>query len=105
MAANLEPFKATIQYAVIGLRSLFLINGGAILAMITFAGAKTIDEKDAEVLSKGLMLYSIGLVSVVLATGISYVAQSYYSRTFSNESTEFRTATRLRYVSVFFLQL
>lgn len=62
------------QYAIEGFRSLVLANGGAILAILSFAG-NAADEMDLSGVTKGVWLFSAGLTAALIAVMCAYLAQ------------------------------
>ncbi len=64
------------QYTLAGLKTLQLINGGAILALLTYAGnGGTADVSNFKV---AFALYAAGLVLVTLAYLAAYASQGAY---------------------------
>src|ERR1700722_14272108 len=62
------------------LRPLVLINGGAAIAILTFAGGLAKDHKDAQIASiaDGLIWFACGMTAAALASGISYAINYCY---------------------------
>ena len=73
-----EDFKlrheAAVAYAQATLKTLLLVNGGAIIALLTFLG-----NNDVEVEPRGIFFafvwFSIGLALTMLAHGLAYIVQ------------------------------
>ncbi len=78
---ELESFKAIIAFANITIRSLLLINGGALVALLAFFGNTWKDSHSVIVLSiPSMKAYLLGLVFAVLVSGVAYIAQHYFTR-------------------------
>jgi hypothetical protein len=77
-------FRATIEFALLVIRSLVLVNGGAAIGVITYLGhlwSKTPESAlaSAMVVQHGLYAFVAGLALALLTAGCSYIAQALYS--------------------------
>jgi hypothetical protein len=64
------------EYGAITLRGLFLINGGAIISILTLIGSLLQNPnglKLSELLFESIWFFALGLIATILATGIGYV--------------------------------
>lgn len=68
----IETYKSLIAISVEALKTLLLLNGGALIALGTFVGAHL---KAAESLHVASFLFLGGLVAVAVAFGTSYATQ------------------------------
>lgn len=71
----------TIENGQSAVRGCFLINGGAILGLLTFMGNAKNQNYFTEMLMFSFGLFITGLVNAVSASGVSYFAQSHYTHT------------------------
>lgn len=76
-------FDATIKYSEAAIRGLFLLNGGACLALLTFIGSLANKEQiigaDLD-FSRALILFAIGALLAVLVSAASYISQGHDSK-------------------------
>lgn len=81
-AAQLESHKTTIRFADNALRAVFLMNGGALIALLSFLGSRA--GQDVGDYARAVLCASYffigGLVCVTLAYGAGYLTQSSYTR-------------------------
>lgn len=83
-----DRLRLANDYAHGGLKGLFLANGGAIVALLTFLGnAKTLNHNSVE-LWCGFFSFSIGLGSVLAAYIAGYVSHAFYMQAAANRSAE-----------------
>lgn len=80
------------QYATEGLKALVIANGGAVVAILTFAGNANTKVNPAAI-SNGLMAFAGGLIAVLVVFFCSYVSQWHYT---SEKPSEERTGDRWR---------
>ena len=71
----IETFKSLITVSVEGLKTLLLINGGAIVAILAFLGQSQLGATLAPRLSLSVLLFVIGVVTGTLGFGASYKTQ------------------------------
>jgi hypothetical protein len=64
------------EFSVEGFKTLVLINGGAIIGLLTFAGHSAAKQL-ASALSRAFMGYTVGLVVAVLAYLAAYLSQAW----------------------------
>lgn len=75
-----ELFKATVSYGQNALRALFLMHGGASVAMLAFIGHLTTSTPEkVHLFSASLMIFVTGVLVSVLVTGTSYLSQWFFS--------------------------
>ncbi|USA40213.1 hypothetical protein NCF86_03390 [Pelagerythrobacter marinus] len=65
------------EFSLAGFRSLILINGGAIIALLTYAG-NALDRQDATQLQSAFLWYVAGLVTTTAAYVFAYFSQGAY---------------------------
>lgn len=78
--ANIEHFKAIIEYSKMAINGAFLLNGMAGIAIVYNM------DKLGKSGSTTLLYCALGAVFAILCSGISYIAQRAYSQTESNNS-------------------
>ncbi len=78
----LEHFKSVIAVGQTALKSMFLINGGAAVAVLAFAGhlATSCETAVVQTLAFPLACFVTGLLFVTVASGLTYLAQRAYAR-------------------------
>ena len=82
-------FEATIRFADMTLRSLLILNGGAALAVLTFA-ANRIKERAPiadGVLGDLVLTFGAGALLSVFSAGLSYLAQTFFTLTVEETKT------------------
>lgn len=71
-------YRATVEFAQILVRSLLLLNGGAIVAILTFVGNSQTDSSPIhikfELLTSSIGFYLTGVGLALLGTGFAYVS-------------------------------
>jgi hypothetical protein len=82
IAMNVEMFKGIIAFATLAIKSLILVNGAAVIALLTLLGhlwAADINGSTAIKLTAKLgpsfTWYTVGVGAGVLSAGFSYFAQ------------------------------
>jgi hypothetical protein len=76
---RLELARAVIGFGQTAIRSLFLINGGALIALLTFLGQLSDQRPDeAAAFSTPMLYFSVGLISVCVVAMLAYIVQSIY---------------------------
>jgi hypothetical protein len=73
-------FEAAVEFAVLALRTLVLVNGAAVIALLTFVGQVWANDQHngsamAHILFWPLMLFLVGLIMAVTATILGYITQ------------------------------
>lgn len=79
----LENFRSVILSGQAALKSMFLINGGAAVAILALVGHLSTSEISAAKVDKfagPLCLFAVGLVFTTTAAGFTYLAQRAYSK-------------------------
>jgi hypothetical protein len=80
--SELEMFKSVIEAGQTALKTSFLINGGAAVALLAFIGnvwTKTQEAVVAQALATSVSYFSGGVLLGALATATTYLAQRLYS--------------------------
>jgi hypothetical protein len=72
-------FDATIRFAEMAVRSLLILNGGAALGLLTFAGNAASRATDAPNFRWAIVAFGVGAATSVLTSGSSYFSQWFYS--------------------------
>jgi hypothetical protein len=89
------------KYALEGMRSILLLNGGGALALLTFFGNRTrpLTGASADAIGNSLLFFGIGTVESAIVFLLAYLTQLHYG----NEGFEGRAARwhNLTYLSVF----
>jgi hypothetical protein len=76
---KLEEFKGVLEFAYLTIKSLFLVNGGAIIALLSLVGTLWRDEpKIVKVAIASIQFFSLGLFLATLIPLLCYWAQSEY---------------------------
>jgi hypothetical protein len=75
--------SAQVAFAQDALRGIVLLNGGAIIALLTFFGqawSKNPEQANLvmQKLKTGLLLFVFGALSGIIAQGLAYLAQQYF---------------------------
>lgn len=83
-----ERLHLANEYAQGGLKGLFLANGGAIVALLTFIGNAKVNGPNAGELWSSFMWFSIGLASVLAAYIAGYVSHAFYMQAAFNLSAQ-----------------
>lgn len=105
--SQLELFKATIAYGQNAMKVALLVNGGAVLAMLTFIGKISEFENWASKikdLSLSLLMFSLALFFVLIATGVSYFAQKCYQE-HSLDVEKTKKCNIKNYFTIFFISI
>lgn len=102
---NLEQLKAAVDFAKQAISFAFLLNGGALIGMLTFIG-NAIDKLPKENLTElasSSGLFILGLVSATLASIVAYIAQLNYFKIDSGLPGKVVDPTFLRYALIVLL--
>ncbi len=79
-ASNLEMFRSVILVGQNALKSAFLMNGGATIALLAFLGKLSDQHQDKiSVFANSLMIFVFGVFFIVLASGVTYISQWCYA--------------------------
>ena len=78
-ASDLEMFKSVISSGQNALRTAFLMNGGATVAILAFLG-KLSDGNKAKIpiFSESLVMFVIGVLAITMSSGMTYLSQWFY---------------------------
>ncbi len=73
-------FEAAVEFAVLALRTLVLVNGAAVIALLTFVGQVWANDQRngsgmAHILFWPLIFFLTGLVMALVATILAYITQ------------------------------
>lgn len=73
-------FQAAVEFAITGIRTLVLVNGAAVISLLTFVGQVWAHDQQngsamARILFWPLLLFLTGLVMAVATTLLAYVTQ------------------------------
>ena len=88
--AYLDSNKATIEYSKMSLRGAFILNGAAVVAIVS---------SSAEHLYPSAILFAWGALAAVVATGLSYISQYTVMKTwqhdlYAKESSGYRNSVK-----------
>lgn len=98
-------FDSATQFAKIAINSLVLLNGGAVIAVLTFFGnlIQRLPIRNIDNLSLSLYAYIFGLIGALLAATAGYICQNRQtielSRGLAESSLNFMTALNLTKVT------
>ena len=84
----IERHKAASDYAHAGLKGLFLANGGAIVALLTFIGNVRPAPIDTRGIWWAFAWFSLGLATILLTHILGFVSQTAYMQACLNLSWE-----------------
>lgn len=74
--SRLEMFRSVITSGQNSLKSSFLLNGGAAIALLAFIGHLTeIKSPQVNYFISGLMLFCFGVLATTVASGLTYLCQ------------------------------
>lgn len=77
---GLEMFRSVILSGQSAIRSAFLLNGGAAIAMLAFIGHLVREEPSYVAgFSACLLLFSFGVLAIALTAGLTYLSQWLYA--------------------------
>jgi hypothetical protein len=68
------------KFAELTVRSLLILNGGAAIGLLTFAGKAFETKPIPQPLACALFAFGLGAVSSVILAGTSYLAQHFYNK-------------------------
>jgi hypothetical protein len=79
-ASQMEMFKSVISSGQNALRTSFLMNGGATVALLAFLGKLSDHHQDKiPEFSSSLIIYVIGVLAITMASGSTYLSQWLYA--------------------------
>jgi hypothetical protein len=73
-------FEAAVEFAILAIRTLTLVNGAAVIALLTFVGQVWANDQQngshmAHILFWPLLCFLMGLVMAVITTLLAYLTQ------------------------------
>ena len=73
-------FEAAVEFAILAIRTLILINGAAVIALLTFVGQVWANDQHngsamAHILFWPLLFFLIGVIMAVTTTLLAYITQ------------------------------
>jgi hypothetical protein len=78
-AQGIELFRSVIQAGQNALRTGFLMNGGASVALLAFVGhMATVAPQKIPSLAPSLLVFVVGVLVAALASGVAYLSQWFY---------------------------
>lgn len=89
-----ERNKQQHDFAQAGLRTLVVVNGGAIIGLLTYAGNK-LDKSSAILLGNAFIFYVFGLVSTTIAYVFAYYSQGMAMHSSSIQAMKHMTLGKL----------
>lgn len=99
-------FQATVQSGQAALKSAFLVNGGAAVALLAFIGnvlTKTQDNVNG--LGFPLLLYVVGVLFPTVASGLTYLSQYQYGKSVKDDDQFAKSARKINWVGIGFVTL
>ena len=87
-SAAADRLKLANEYAHGALKGLFVANGGAIIALLTFVGNTKTRISATSDLRCGFQLFSLGLAAVLMAYVAGYVSHAFYMQAEFNLSAQ-----------------
>jgi len=79
-ASELEMFRSVILAGQNALKTAFMMNGGATVALLAFLGKLSDQHQDKiAVFSSSLVVFVIGVVAITMASGSTYLSQWFYA--------------------------
>lgn len=98
-ASDLEMFKSVISAGQNAIRSSFLLNGGAAVALLAFISKLTEGQASkVGLFSESLIPFVVGVFVITLTSGITYLSQWCYD---AEESWKVRTGFWLNIAAIF----
>lgn len=96
-----KSHELATQYAIEGLRALVLVNGGAVVAILTFAGNAGSDRIKPALVANSLAQFAWGLGIALVTMLLAYLAQGSATQGWDRRQNVFElTATVLAFVSI-----
>lgn len=78
---DLQHFKAVIGYSTLTIKALMLINGGAVVALLTFFGTTWKDNHSVILkILPAMNIFLLGIFLAVAVAGLSYLGQMFFAR-------------------------
>jgi hypothetical protein len=91
---------AVIRFAEIGIRSLLILNGGAALALLSFASSAS-SRNEPVTFKASICAFGAGAALSVLTAGLSYASQSAYNSEARKPAPDHIMGVWLRNISFF----
>jgi hypothetical protein len=86
-AYGLETFRSVIQAGQNALRTAFIMNGGAAVALLAFIGhLSSVAPERVSSLAPSLAAFVIGVLIAALASGTTYLSQWFFAHAFNREN-------------------
>ena len=102
----LETYRSMISISVEGFKTLLLINGGAIVAMLAYLGQSSKGTETAKHMFYPLLFYIAGIVLTVLALMCSYATQfKLFNESVNPRQNNNPQHMRFVYAAIFFVVL
>lgn len=80
-AGNLEMFRTVILSGQNALKTAFLMNGGATVALLAFLGKLSDQHQDKiAIFSSSLLVFVFGVLAITVASGTTYLSQWFYGQ-------------------------
>lgn len=97
-ASDIEMFRSIIQSGQNAVKSSFLLNGGASVAMLAFIGKLT-EEQQSKIpeFANSLTIFVIGVLAIAIASGFTYLSQWFYAE---DEAWKQKTGLGMNIVSI-----
>jgi hypothetical protein len=100
-AESLEMFKAVIEAGQTAIKSAFIINGGASIALLTFVGNLMTKEGiqsrlDLSGFGQALLVFVVGVGVAGAANTLRYLSQASYGQALQLEKTNIESAPKWR---------
>jgi hypothetical protein len=81
-ASNAELFKSVIISGQNALRTAFLMNGGATIALLAFLGKLSDSHVDKIRTFSGVLIpFTVGVLAITITSGFTYLSQWFYAGT------------------------
>jgi hypothetical protein len=79
-AQNIEMFRSVVLAGQNALKSAFLMNGGATVALLAFLGKLSERHQDKiAVFSSAMVIFVAGVFAITIAAGVTYLSQWLYA--------------------------
>lgn len=79
-ASSLEMFRTVILAGQNALKTAFLMNGGATVALLAFLGKLSDQHQDKiAIFSSSLIVFVVGVLAITVASGSTYLSQWFYA--------------------------
>jgi ABC-type multidrug transport system permease subunit len=100
-ASGLEMFRTVILAGQNALKTAFLMNGGATVALLAFLGKLSDQHQDKiAIFSSSLIVFVFGVLAITLASGSTYLSQAFFAA--GSKSWEQKTGFWLNILTIAF---